>query len=145
MKKILLTLAIAITTLSSFANQPDVDPKVLESFNTEFATAKEVSWTAATDYYKAEFTFNGQRVNAFYNKEGELLGLTRYITSPDLPLALQAGLKRSYADYWISDLFEVTKSNSTTYYITVENADTQIILKASPEENWSVYKKTKKA
>lgn len=145
MKKILLMLAITIGTMSAFAGETGVDPKVLEAFKNEFTAAKEVSWTASANHYKAEFVFNGQHVSAYYSKEGELMGLSRFITSVDLPLGLQANLKKTYGEFWISDLFEVTKSNSTTYYITLEDADTQVVLKASPDENWSVYKKVKKA
>jgi hypothetical protein len=144
MRKIILMLAISISTMSAFASDAEINAKVLESFKTEFATAKEVSWSDVGSYYKAEFTFNGQHVNAYYSKEGELLGLTRYITSVDLPLALQTSLKKTYGDFWISDLFETTKDTSTTYYITLEDADTQIVLKASAGDSWSVYKKIKK-
>ena len=145
MRKIILMLAITISTMSAFASDTKVDAKVLESFKTEFAAAKEVSWSDAGSYYRAEFTFNGQHVNAYYSKEGELLGLTRYISPIDLPLNLQIGLKNKSKGYWISDLFETTKDISTTYYITLEDADTQIVLKASAGDTWSVYKKIKKA
>ena len=111
-----------------------------------YGTAKGLNWNAAENYYKAEFIFNDQHVTAFYNKDGgELLGLSRHITSFDLPLNLQSELKKSYSEYWISDLIEVTKSNSTTYYITIEDADTQYVLKATGGETWSEYKKVKKA
>jgi hypothetical protein len=145
MKKFLLILAILVSTASAFASDKIVDPKVLESFNSEFSAAKEVNWSRGENFFKAEFLFNGQHVSAFYNPDGELLGLTRYISSTDLPLNLQTALKKTYSDFWISDLFEVTKSDSTGYYITLENADTMIILKASIENDWSVYKKVKKA
>lgn len=143
MKKIILMLAITISTLSAFAGE-EVNPRVLASFKNEFASAKEVTWTVTADYFKAEFTFNGQYVNAFYNTDGELMGLTRNITSLELPMNLQASLKKSYEDFWISDLFEITRSNNTGYYITLENADTKIVLKATAGEDWSVYKKIKK-
>jgi hypothetical protein len=143
MKKIILMLAITISTLSAIAGE-EVNPRVLASFKNEFASAKEVAWTVTADYFKAEFTFNGQYVNAFYNTDGELMGLTRNITSLDLPMNLQASLKKSYEDFWISDLFEITRSNNTGYYITLENADSKIVLKATAGEDWSVYKKVKK-
>lgn len=143
MKKIILMLAITISTLSAFAGE-DVNPRVLASFKNEFASAKEVAWTVTADYFKAEFTFNGQYVNAFYNTDGELMGLTRNITSLELPMNLQASLKKSYEEFWISDLFEITRNNSTGYYITLENADTKIVLKATAGEDWSIYKKVKK-
>jgi hypothetical protein len=144
MKKILLLLAITISTLSAFANEEKVSSKVLEAFQNEFTTAKEVNWSAGENYFKAEFSFNGQHVSAFYTTEGDLLGLTRYITLLDLPINLQASLKKTYDDFWISDLFEVTKSDNTGYYITLENAGTRIVMKAVADEEWTSYKKTKK-
>jgi hypothetical protein len=144
MKKILLVLAITICTLSAFANEGKVTTKVLEAFQTEFNSAKEVSWSTGDNYFKAEFIFNGQHVSAFYSTDGDLLGITRYITVLDLPVSLQASLKKNYDGFWISDLFEVTKSDNTGYYITLESADTKIVMKASDADEWSVYKKVKK-
>ena len=140
----ILVLAIITSTISAFASDEKVSKEILSSFNTEFATAQEVTWSVQSDYVRAEFTFNSQRVNAFYSPSGELLGLTRYITSYDLPMFLQASLKKSYNDYWISDLFEVTKDNTTSYYITLQNAEGKLVLKGATGEDWSTHKKVKK-
>jgi hypothetical protein len=146
MKKILVTLAVTIITLSSFAGEVKVSSKVLDAFQTEFAAATDVTWSEGNNFYKAAFLFNGQHVSAFYNMEGELIGTTRYISSLDLPIGLQANLKKSYANYWISDLFEVSNSEGISYYITVENADNKIVLKSAiGDANWKVYKKSTKA
>ena len=145
MKKIILTLAVALSTMCSFAGEVTVSSKVLDAFNNDFASAKEVSWTAGNHFYKATFTFNDQHVFAFYSTEGELMGLTRYISSLDLPISLQAGLKKEYSNYWISDLFEVSNSEGTAYYITLENADAKVILKSTGGENWKTYQKKSKA
>lgn len=140
-----MILAVLISTTSAFAGEENVTTKVLNAFKAEFNTAKEVEWTVGSNYYKAAFVYNEKHVFAFYNKEGELLGLTRYLSSDDLPLNLQNNLKKSYSKYWISDLFEVAKSDGTAYYITLEDADTKLILKASAESDWSAYQKTRKA
>lgn len=145
MKKIIMILAVLISTTSAFAGEENVATKVLNAFKTEFNTAKEVEWTVGSNYYKAAFVYNEKHVFAYYNGEGELLGLTRYLSSDDLPLNLQNNLKKGYSKYWISDLFEVAKSDGTAYYITLEDADTKIVLKASAESDWSVYQKTRKA
>ena len=92
MKKIIVTLAIAISSLSAFAGEENVAPKVLDAFKSEFITAKEVEWTASADYYKATFTYNDKHIFAFYNADGELLALTRHISSFDLPMNLQSEL-----------------------------------------------------
>ncbi|MBC7872725.1 MAG: hypothetical protein H7Y01_01945 [Ferruginibacter sp.] len=144
MKKMIVTLAIALTTLSAFASDENVSQKVLDAFNTEFATAREVEWTVGSNHYKATFTYNGKHVFAYYNENGELLGLTRYLSPVDLPLALQNNLKKNYEGFWVSDLFEVAKNDETNYYITLENADTKIILKSSGN-SWSNYNKIKKS
>lgn len=146
MKKIIITLAMIVTmgTMSTFAGEENVNPQVLDAFKNEFSSAKEVKWTAESNYYRAAFTFNGLHVFAFYNPEGELLGLTRYISSLELPLKLQSDLKKNYSDYWITDLFEVAINDSTNYYITLENADSKIVLKTTGGNTWKTHKKIRK-
>jgi CRISPR/Cas system-associated exonuclease Cas4 (RecB family) len=145
MKKMILTLAIAVSTLSAFAGEGNVNQKVLDAFNTEFSTAKEVEWTAGNNYYRATFTYMEKHVFAYYNLDGTLLGMTRYISPADLPMSLQNNLKKNYDGYWVSDLFEVVKNDEAGYYITLENADTKLVLKAADIYGWSVFSKTKKS
>ena len=143
MKKMIVSLAITVSTLSAFAGDVNVNQKVLDAFKTEFASAKEVEWTVGENYYKATFNYNGKYVFAFYSENGELIGLARYLSPVDLPLALQANLKKNYEGYWVSDLFEASKYDGTNYYITLENADSKTVLKSSGN-NWSVHNKIKK-
>lgn len=146
MKKMILSLAIALTTLSAFAaGEENVNQKVLDAFKNEFNTVREVEWAAGADYYRAAFVYNEKYVFAYYSTEGDLLGITRYISPADLPMNLQISLKKKYNSYWISDLFEVAKNETTSYYITVEDADTKIVLKSTGGSDWSVFKTEKKA
>ena len=72
--------------------------------------------------------------------------LEEELVSPvDLPLALQADLKKNYQSYWISNLFEAATSEGTTYYITIEDADQSIVLKSDNARDWDQYKKVKKS
>ncbi|MEQ1675452.1 MAG: hypothetical protein ABL876_02050 [Chitinophagaceae bacterium] len=145
MKKMMLTLAITISTLGAFAREANVSEKVLKAFTTEFTTAKDVEWTIGSNYYMASFLYNEKYVYAYYSEDGELLGLRRNMSPVDLPLNLQTSLKKEYAGYWISDLIEVAKAEGTAYYITLENADTKLVLKASGGNGWGHYQKVKKA
>ena len=128
MKKIIIMLAITISSLAVFAGEENVNTKVLNAFTREFAGAKDVKWTTNETYSKASFVYNGQYVYAFYQLDGELMAMTRNISSLDLPIKLQSGLKKGYEGYWISDLFEISNSDGTNYYITMENADSKIVL-----------------
>jgi len=143
MKKLIIATAMFIS-LSAFANEEKVSSRVLYAFQTEFTTATEVEWKASSDYYVASFSMNGQRVNAYYNTDGNLMGITRNITSAQLPVALQNSMKKNYSGYWISNLFEVANNEGTSYYVTLESGSKKIVLQSSNGSDWSTYKKDRK-
>lgn len=147
MKRLLVTLIIAFCFLSfsSFAKKIDVAPAALEAFQTNFKHATDVNWSASQNYYKANFVMNGQYISAYYTPQGELLALSKNIRSTDLPLMLQVQLKKNYGNFWITDLFEISNEQGTTYYITLENADTEIVLNSISTSNWKAYQKQRKS
>jgi hypothetical protein len=145
MKKIILTIAIAISSFAVFANETNVNATVLSTFSKDFSSATEVSWTTGSQFYKANFVYNAQHVTAFYSFTGELLGLARNISSLDLPMNLQKSLRKDYTGRWISELFELSNEEGTSYYITLEQADSKLTLKSDDGLSWSVYKKSIKA
>ncbi|HET9825885.1 MAG TPA: hypothetical protein VFP87_11155 [Chitinophagaceae bacterium] len=146
MKKIMMILALILTLTTSwaFTGEEAINKQALNAFKTEFAGASDAAWTVGTNYYKVAFTLNDQKLFAFYNSEGEFMAVTRYISSLQLPLNLQANLKKASGNYWISDLFEFANSDGTAYYVTLENADTKIVLRSVGGGDWSVYQKSKK-
>lgn len=148
MKRLLLTLTVALSliSLSSFANGEDheVSPRAIKSFNSSFKNATEVYWTITNNYYKVNFAMSGQYVSAFYDADGKMIALTKNISSLHLPIALQADLKKNYDAYWISDVLETATEDGTSYYVTLETADTQLILKSNGD-SWSTFKKERKS
>lgn len=146
MRLFLIALSMMATVVSK-ADTPvndRISPIVLQSFESTFSNAQEVSWTATNEVYKAAFTFNGQHVTAFYNFEGALVALTRNITSQQLPIKLQTALKSNSENSWISDLFEVSSDEGTTYYVTVETANRKVVMKSIGDNSWTVYQKNDK-
>ena len=145
MKKIMMMLGMVFTLSTAFAftGEEAVNKQALKSFQTEFPNATDATWTVGSNYYKVDFTMNDQKLFAFYGSEGEFMAVTRYISSIQLPLNLQGSLKKSYSHYWISDLFEMASNDGTGYYVTLENADTKIILKSTIGNEWNVFEKCK--
>src|SRR4030095_5643599 len=139
MKKIIIMLAITMSSLAAFACEENVNKKCVDAFSQQFAGAKDVKWTAKDTYYQASFVFNGQYADAFYQLNGKLMAMTRNISSLDLPMTLQTSLKK-YTGSWISDLFEISDNDGTRYYITMESAGSKIILKSNCAGNWNVFK-----
>jgi hypothetical protein len=146
MKRFLITLTVlfSLISMSSFASDSKVDSRVLKSFQSSFKNATEVDWTVTNNFYKANFSLNGQYVAAYFDGSGNMMAITRNISSTQLPISLQTNLKNNYEGFWISDLFEVANEEGTTYYVTVENADTKLILRSS-NADWATYQKQRKS
>ena len=148
MKRLLVTLTIALSfiSFSSFANDKgdEVSPRAIKSFNSSFKSATEVKWTITDNFFKADFVMNGQYVSAYYDNDGSMKALTRNISSLQLPITLQAQLKKNYDCYWISNVLELANEDGTAYYITLETADEQLTLKSNGD-SWDTFKKQRKS
>ena len=140
---IAFTLFASVLTQSTYANDGGVTPEVLKSFQSKFSTAKDADWSLAQDLYKVQFSLDGQCVTAFYNADGNMAALTRNITSVQLPMTLQTTLKNEYKDYWIADLFELSNDEGVQYYVTLEDADSKVILKSN-SGSWNPYQRQRK-
>ena len=144
-KILLWTLLLLASFSSSFAGTATgVNDKIVNSFRKDFATASDVQWEKGSNYVKATFKMSEQVMFAYYSEDGDLLAVTRNLSSSQLPIGLLTQLKKNYSQYWISDLFEMARDNETSYYITLENGDHTLILRSNGANNWDVYKKEKK-
>jgi len=145
MKKIFLICGFLAMVGSGFAYPSErVSPKVLASFKSEFSNAKNVEWETGNNYFSATFSLNEQRVFAYYAVNGELMSIARYISPVQLPINLFSNLKNDYSKFWISDLFEVSSSEGLNYYVTLETADTKLVLRSSNGGRWNSYSRIKK-
>jgi hypothetical protein len=145
-KQILIGLFLLVAGISqSFANgEENVDAQVLHSFRKDFSSAQNVQWSNERNFVKATFTMDQHVVVAYYSDKGELLGVTRNITSNQLPITLLSDVRKNYKQYWIADLFEMAANGETSYYITLENGDQKLVLKSVNARGWQVFKKERK-
>ena len=125
MKKRILLLSIVLVglTASSFAaDAPAISKNVVSSFHKQFSDAREIKWEKASNFVKAQFTINNKVLFAYFNNNGELIAVTRFISSDNLPVEIFTSLKKLTTSFWISDLFEIQTESGTEYYATIENA-----------------------
>jgi len=147
MKKMILSLAtVMMMGFSVFANGngDNVSQEARDAFKKDFVSASNITWEQKKSYSKATFTMNGQVLTAYYNTNGDLHAVVRNITSDQLPINLLTGLRKDYTAFWITDLFEISSDNQTTYYVTIENSDKKIVLKSDGLVSWEVYSKERK-
>jgi hypothetical protein len=155
MKKRILLLSIALVSFTAFSfaavtpTTTNVAPatiikNVISSFNREFSDASNIQWEIKANFVKAQFTVNDMVLFAYFNKSGELIAVTRFISPNQLPLELLTSLKKANKAYWVSDLFEIRTESGTAYYATIENADQIIVLKSEGISGWQTFQKEKK-
>ncbi|MBO9199967.1 MULTISPECIES: hypothetical protein [Niastella] len=144
--KILIGIFVLLTSISSaFANgKEEVNERIIKSFEKEFAGAQNVQWLTTKDFVKVTFILNEQVVYAFYEQNGNLLGVTRNIVSGQLPISLLTDLKKNYSTHWITDLFEMASNHENVYYVTLENSDQKLVLKSNGTTGWEVFRKERK-
>ena len=149
MKKRILLLSIALISFTAFSFAADVpasiSKNIVSSFNKQFSNARDIQCENQPNFVRAQFTINDMVLYAYFNKTGDLIAVTRFISSNQLPLILLSSLKNQYtAGFWISDLFEIESEAGTSYYATLQSADQTIILKSDGISGWTVFQKEKK-
>ncbi len=147
-KKILiLTSSLVLMLSASFANSGarPVPKYVSTVFASDFSRASDIKWESYNGYYKASFEDMGKMTYAFYTADAEFMGIATHLNADKLPAALRSMLGEQYEGYWIADLYQYTIDTTAGFYITLENADHRIMLKAEAGETWSLFAQEKKA
>lgn len=150
MKKIITILAIIFTTGTAFATEVNKDnfttnQKALATFNKEFAGAADVTWFNTEESIVAKFSLKDSKVTAHFNKAGELLATSRYITDAELPANVINKLIKRFPNQNIRNIVEYNVEGETTYVISLESDTHWTILKAKGNSALVTLKKLQKA
>jgi hypothetical protein len=141
---VMMTLLLVLGTSYSFAKPVDsVHGDISLSFKKSFRGAQLMGTETHAAFTKLTFKMNEVVMFAFYSNRGELLAVTRNITSSQLPLGLLLSLKGDYKDYWITELFELTGNEDSCYYVSLESAGAKVTLRSNGD-SWEVYTTVRK-
>jgi hypothetical protein len=135
-----LFFVLMIVANAAIAEPKDtINENVRRSFNKEFSSARIINWNHTGKFVKARFVYRDQILLAYYSTDGKRIALKRNILSNNLPLSLLFSLKKNYSHYWIIDLFEMSFADHTSYFITLENSDRQMVLRSLNNGTWEIY------
>jgi len=145
MKKLIVIAATAFVSLASFANVDPITGKVLESFRTEFADAKNVQWKSLDDagLFQATFSYRNTELSAFYDAEGALVATARYIDKSSLPIMVAKSIQEKYPEHVMKNVIEHIANGVTTYHVTLLGVKSSMIVSATPAGQLSIFKKVK--
>lgn len=147
MKKLVVSLALFVAVFgSAFASDGKVTYRVESAFKKEFAGAKAVRWESisSAQLFQAHFIYNNERLNAFFDADGNLVATARFIASSNLPLLLRKNVYQKYRDYEVKDVIEYTQGDETSYLVSVENAKVKLLVRGYINGGNYVIKKEKK-
>ena len=140
-----MALSIMLTIGSSaFANEKEVSPAVLSSFQKEFSFAKDVKWAVDEKFSIAYFYLADIRIEAIFSNEGELLVTERNLLFNQLPLAVINSINNRFGSIGAYDIIERTSESGTVYKMTIEYANKIFQLQAGTSGDLSILKKTRK-
>ena len=125
---------------TTFAKAPEkATNRAIASFMKEFHKASDVSWSANSNYIMAAFEIDHQTQYAYYDYQGNLVGVVHHILTSSLPAYLSADIKKHYSNYWVSELFQVSSDQGDAYYIQLKNGDETIVLTTEDTGSWHLY------
>lgn len=150
MKKLFITALIAIAAASSsFAAPNKVNSNLNDHFTSTFSNAKNVSWKSYSyaRFDKVSFVLDNEKVNAFYNREGELLGTSKNMAFDKLPKNAITTIttKYTYPEYQVQECIEfVNSDNEKSYFVSFEKSKESLVLAISETGIVNIFSITKK-
>jgi len=146
LKTVFAAVAILLATSAFAASGPEkVSEKVKSAFEKSFTGASNVNWEKNDDFYFASFTLHAKEVSAAYNENGELLGISRLISTTQLPLNVSLAISNKYQGYKLcNNATELVYDGETNYSLTVEDGKQILKLKCNSNGDITVAGKIKK-
>ncbi|HEV3326930.1 MAG TPA: hypothetical protein VG052_15050 [Puia sp.] len=139
MKKILLAAGtILIPAMATFAQDytreyaKQGDPIIKSQFTADFPDAKNVHFARVKYLNEVSFTEGNEKMNAYYDARGQLVGTIRKESFADLPNNAQKEIQNKYPGYTTANVikFDDNESDETEmilYGISMDDADNYFV------------------
>jgi len=143
---VVATLMMSLTTTLTQANSvdPEVSAIVQESFQKDYPNAEYVRWSRNGDYYVANFNNDMQRISVYYDDNGKIYSITRFIKTESVPLNAMKAVQEKYsiteADV---SVMEVSKESRTYYLMSFTKENKYYIIESDASGNLKLVKKQK--
>ncbi len=147
MKKLFISGLLALTLITSSFAAPASGSRAMDHFTSSFANAKGVSWKITDRFEKVSFTLNNEKVDAFYDNNGEMIGISKTMAFDKLPKSALETLttKYTFPEYQLKDCIEFTNAdNEKNFYVSFDTKNESIVLEITKAGGVSVMSKTRK-
>ncbi|HSB91814.1 MAG TPA: hypothetical protein VLC28_01795 [Flavitalea sp.] len=148
MKRI-ITLAVLLTfgVATTHAAEGDRVTSALQaSLQKSFAGAKILKWSelGSSNLLFASVLYNNERMNAYFDADGNLIASGRFIKTESLPLIVSKSLNEKYSSASIIDVVEYIEKEGTSYLVTIQDDSKEMVIHAFTDGSSYIFKKSKK-
>lgn len=141
MKKILFAvlLSASIITCAYAKDTNNVSYRVMTDFKTKFASAENVNWVVKDNFTRASFNIKGEKLNVFYDINGDMIGTSKNISLDELPTDAKRTFAKVYSGYTVNEAIHFEGVDEDAYYISAGNGKHKVILKVTNNRNVSTF------
>ena len=148
MKRLSIAVILFLTVIGTHANplSRNEEPTFngANHFRRQFPQATGVNYKVKGQFTEVNFIWNGLRLQAFYDLNGEPVATSRFVALNNLPLFVQLSLKKEYPSYVVTEASEFSDADDgLSYYVAVTGPKASYLLHVSTSGTISVFKKMK--
>lgn len=145
MKKLFIAalMVVSLATSAFAAETNKVNSSVSYNFNIDFKNATNVTWTTAENYSKATFVLNNEKMEAFYNEDGSIIGTSKSVDVDELSINTKRTIAKRFTGYTVKEAIKFTGTEESAYYIAAENEQESVVLKVTDKQVSTLKRTTK--
>ncbi len=146
MKKYFIPAILAtVFAGSAFASPSNLQDYMAAHLSSQFKNATNIHWKTTRDFTEADFTWENQTLQAFYDEDGNYLGTGRDVPIASLPLNALKTLQDTYRDYAATSALQFQDSgDGVNYYVMLDNGKNKLVLNVTPSGYVTIFKKLPK-
>src|SRR5579872_3948705 len=118
-KKLSIAVILLLILVSNTRANSDPGFVGIDNFKRQFPSATAVSYKVRGLFTEVDFRWNDMGLQAFYDRDGNLMATCRPVEVGALPLSAQIGLKDAYPNFVNKDAIEYDEPDGeVSYYVT---------------------------
>jgi hypothetical protein len=148
MKKLFLTMSLAVASLLLFANPPKKENKkgnypyaANQSLMQMYGEVENLRWSDSKDErLRADFQIDGENFSTFFERDGKFVATTHDISFEQLPAMARKPLKAKFQGVEFSKIVYYQSNETASYFVEVVEEGETSIYKVSSEGHISRFK-----
>lgn len=138
MKVILIPAVVLLVASSACAQklkESEVPAAVKQAFTKQFSGVKNVKWSKESETeFEAEFKTSQGEQSANFDQSGKWIITETEVSEKSLPAAVQATLKKEFANYKIEETEKAETADQGTFFeVKLEQGEKTIVAQISPD------------